>query len=570
MINIDIKESNKCNGDISLYVSFPYDNYIVETIRSMPNRAWDKDNKIWEVSFKSLPTLLKSLSNYDINVNILNYDLFIDNNIEDVKIPSGFTFKTEPYSYQMDGVKYGLFKDKWLLGDDMGLGKSKQSIDCAIIKKLSNGYKHCLVICGVNGLKWNWQKEVSIHSNECGWIIGQKTNSVGNVVIGSNADKYNQLVDITKNPNSEINQSYFLITNIESLRSDDIVSELCKLCNNGVIGMIILDEAHKALTNTTSQQGKGLLKLKAETMIAMTGTPLMNRPLDVYGILKWLGYEKHSFYAFRNHFCNMGGYGGYQVIGYKNLGELQEQLNEVMLRRKKEDVLDLPEKTFIDEYVDMTPKQEIIYKEVSNEIRANIDQIKMANNPLAEMIRMRQATGYTGILSSQIQESAKLDRMEEIVDDTIENGEKVVIFSNWTSITDEVCNRLSKKYDIAVITGQTKDEDRQKMVDKFQNNSNCKIMVGTTGAAGTGITLTAGTVEIFLDHPWNRALFNQAVDRCYRIGQKNMVTIYNILCKNTVDERIWELVNRKGKMADALVDGEIDLNKSELVDFLLG
>ena len=266
----------------------------------------------------------------------------------------------------------------------------------------------------------------------------------------------------------------------------------------------------------------------------------------------------------------MGGYGGYQVIGYKHLDELQEQLDEIMLRRRKEDVLDLPEKTYVDEYVDMTPKQAIIYKEITNEIKANIDQIKSSANPLSEMIRMRQATGYTGILSSQIQESAKLDRMEEIVDDTIENGEKVVVFSNWTSITDEVCRRLSQKYDIAVITGDTKDEDRQKMVDKFQNDKNCKVMVGTCGAMGAGLTLHAGTVECFMDVPWNRALYDQCVDRCHRIGQKNMVTIYNLMCKGTIDERVWQLVNRKGKMADALIDKAVDFSKSEMVDFLLG
>jgi hypothetical protein len=133
------------------------------------------------------------------------------------------------------------------------------------------------------------------------------------------------------------------------------------------------------------------------------------------------------------------------------------------------------------------------------------------------MIRLRQATGYTGILSSQIQESAKLDRMMELIADARENGQQVVIFSNWSQMTDEICERIHGKYTYVSITGDTKDNERQKNVEAFQDGR-AEIIVGTTGAMGTGLTLTAGTVEIFLDEPWSMALREQAVDRCHRIG----------------------------------------------------
>lgn len=320
--------------------------------------------------------------------------------------------------------------------------------------------------------------------------------------------------------------------------------------------------------NPSSQQGKGILKVHADCMIAMTGTPLMNTPLDLFIILKWLGYEKHPFYAFKKHYCVMGGYGGYEVIGYKNLDELQEQLNDIMLRRLKKDVLDLPEKLFIDEYVEMTGKQAQIYKEVTNDIKANIDQISIAPNPLAELIRMRQATGYTGILSSTIKESAKLDRMEEIVEEAVSNDKKVVIFSNWTQMTDVIYNRLNN-YRPLCITGETSDFNRQSQVNMFQEDIDRKVIIGTIGAMGTGLTLSAGTTMIFMDHPWNRALYDQAVDRCHRIGQNENITIYNMMCKNTIDERIWELVTKKGAMSDAIIDGKITGNKTELLQFLL-
>ena len=333
--------------------------------------------------------------------------------------------------------------------------------------------------------------------------------------------------------------------------------------------------------NPTSQQGKAILKIHAQTQIAMTGTPLMNNPMDLYIILKWLGYENHSFYAFKNHYCVMGGYGNYQIVGYKNLDQLQEAVNDIMLRRLKKDVLDLPEKTYVDEYVEMSSKQKKIYDEVTAEIKENIDNIKMANNPLAELIRMRQATGYTGILSSTIRESAKLDRMEELVEEAVENGKKVVIFSNWTQMTDEVYARLHKHYNVAQLTGDTKDNERQLIVEAFQtpNNAsmhnrvnvygNINVLVGTIGAMGTGLTLSAGTVEIFMDEPWNKANKVQAEDRCHRVGTSENVTIYTLMCKDTIDERIHEIVEKKGAMSDAIIDNSVNMSKADMLDFLL-
>lgn len=457
---------------------------------------------------------------------------------------------------------------------------TKQVIDIAVARKV----KHCLIICCVNSLKWNWRNEVYTHSNEEAWILGQQVKSNGKIVIGSNVDRLNDLKHIDELP-------YFIITNVETLRYKTKsgrkvkrringrwaeVDEYCypvtekiqALCNSGDIGMIAVDESHKC-KNPTADQAQQLLKLDAPIEIAMTGTPLMNAPLDLYVPLHWLGFEKHSFYQFRAHHCEMGGYGGYSVVGYKNLDELSQTLDEVMLRRLKDDVLDLPEKTYINEYVEMSDKQHGIYIEAMADVRNNIDKIVAANNPLSQLIRLRQATGYTGILSTSVKESAKLDRMEEIVDDAVENGKKVVIFSNWTQMTDPAYKRLAKKYSGAIITGDTADSDRQANVDKFQNDPKCKFIIGTIGAMGTGLTLTAGTVEIFLDEPWNMALKEQAVDRCHRIGQKNNLTVYTLICQGTIDERINELVEKKGEMSNILIDGKIEGNKSDLINFLL-
>ena len=582
MINIDIRKRTIAYEEYSIYVSFPYDADVVDIIRDQQVRFWNKDTKEWELPLSCLENLVDKLHNYEIMINA-------DENVfepKKVEIPSGFEYKTKPYKHQEDGVIYGIQHDKWLLGDEQGLGKTKEVIDLAVIKKLQKGYKHCLIICGVNGLKWNWVNEIETHSNEKAWIIGQRVNRKGKTVIDGNQNKYDDLVHLLREDDHPINDHYFIITNIESLRYkvDTGVTEIDKngeevkvyeypiadvlfdLCNTNKIQMIAFDELHKC-KNISSEQGKQLLGITTETMIGMSGTPLMNQPMDLYIILKWLGYETHSFYSFKNHYCEMGGYNDYEIIGYKNLDELQKKLDAIMLRRKKEDVLDLPEKIYVDEFVEMTPKQAQIYKEASNDIMTNIDKIKASNNPLSEMIRLRQATGYTGILSSTIMESAKLDRMKELVDDALENGRQVVIFSNWTQITNAVEKKLAG-YSLGVITGDTKDEDRQTIKDNFQEGKS-KIMIGTIGAMGTGLTLTAGSVEIFMDEPWNKANKEQAEDRCHRIGQNSNLTIYTLMCKNTIDERIHEIVEQKGMMADAIVDGKINMDKGQLVDFLL-
>lgn len=319
--------------------------------------------------------------------------------------------------------------------------------------------------------------------------------------------------------------------------------------------------------NPASQQGKALLKLQTESMISMTGTPLMNNPLDLYIHLKWLGYENHGFYPFKKHYCIFGGFGGYQIMGYKNLDQLKAQFDDINLRRLKKDVLDLPDKIYTTEYVEMSAKQLKIYKEVKAEVKENIDMVKKAINPLSEMIRMRQATGYTGILSSTIQESAKLDRLEELLEEIVANNEKAIVFSNWTSMTTPTFERL-RRFNPAIITGETKDRVTEQ--DKFMNDDNCKVIIGTIGAMGTGLTLTAANTVIFLDEPWNKANKYQAEDRAHRIGTKSNVNIITLICKDTIDEKIHELVEQKGKMADLLVDGKLtQQNREALVNFLL-
>ena len=565
MVRVVIEPSTNLNSEYSAYVSFDYNEKILNAIKKLPFRYYNNEMKDWEIPVSKVTTLQKQL--FPTKFNIIDEHNKLHEK-QEIKIPSGFAFKTKPFQHQVESFMYGLKYDKWFLGDEMGLGKSKTVIDIAVARKIKYGYNHCLIVCGVNTLKWNWVNEISTHSYEHAHILGQKQLKNGKLKIGSTEDKIEDLKFLL-NEKTDETLPYFIITNIESFRNKIFADLIKNLCEKKIINMCAFDEAHKC-KNPTSQQTKGFLKCLPECRIAMTGTPLMNSPLDLFTVFKWLGFERHTFTAFKSHYCIMGGFGGYEIVGYRYLDELQDKLNEIMVRRLKEDVFDLPEKTIIDEYVDMTTNQSKVYKEVQTDLKENIDKITNAIDPLSALIRLRQATGFTGILSTTIQESSKLDRMEELVEESIANNRKVVIFSNWTKMTDVIYDKLfNKQYGIMRITGDTKDSQRQEIVNAFQNTDMCRVLIGTIGAMGTGLTLTAGTVVIFLDEPWTMALYEQAVDRCHRIGQKNNITVYNLLCKGTIDEKIHNIVYQKGVMSDCIVDGKIIGDKANLVSYLL-
>ncbi len=572
MIKIHIEEPDKLANNIlvkkSAFVSFDYNPDIVNYIKQMGTRVYNPENHTWEMPINNIIGLCNKFEKETIEIDGIYEDLHKQE--FDIDIPKDYIFKTKPFAHQVDGVRFGLNKKRFLLGDDQGLGKTKQIIDFVGCLEKTDTINKVLIICGVNSLKYNWQSEIGIHSDEKGWVLGTRfRKTTGKPYEGSTKDK---LADLENLPDCR-----YLITNIETLRAGaekiskskyhfPVAEKLAELCKKGIISVIAFDECHKS-KDPTSLQSRAMSLLSAPYMVAMSGTPLMNNPLDLYFPLSWLGYEKHSFYQFKQHYCTLGGWGGSQVVGYKNLEEIRALMDEVMLRRLKTEVLDLPEKLRKIEYVDMTAKQAQIYKEVYMGIMNELQKIKFSNNPLSMMIRLRQATGCPSLLSDKMTpgDSAKIIRMIELVEEITSSDGKVIIFSNWSSITEVVRNVL-QFYHPAYITGETKADDRMAEVNRFQNDKNCKVIIGTIGAMGTGLTLTAAQNVIFLDSPWNMALKAQAEDRAHRIGTKGTVNIITLVCKNTIDERIEELVEKKGQIADALVDGKVSI---EDINYLL-
>jgi SNF2 family DNA or RNA helicase len=534
-------------------ISFDYNKELIDKIKEIPIRMYNPIDKNWFIPYCFLKQFTKSLGGLPYDIEYINKEIDEDK-------ASQFKFKTEPFEHQLACFEFGKTRDKFLLGDEPGLGKTKSIIDLALYKKLAYGYNHCLIICGIKTLTYNWVKEISIHSDEACTILGQK-NSKDKIKIGTNADKLKMLNNIDDLP-------YFIITNIETIRDKSILAQLHNLIKLNKLEMIAVDEFHK-VKNPDSKQGKALLTLKPFTRIAMTGTPLVNSPLDLYSILNWLDIEKHNFYIYKNHYCRFDDYK--RIIGFKNLSELNTILEYVMLRRKKSEVLNLPPKIYTTEYLEMDKEQQLIYDSVRNQIIDNIDKVSLSNNPLTELIRLRQATGFTGILNFEKRFSCKYDRCCDIIEEVVDSGGKVLVVSQWVEVLNPLYNYLSAEgFNPAIITGQVKDHERSEQEYKFTNDDSCKVMLGSIAAMGVGLTFTVANTVIFLDSPWNRATKEQAEDRCHRIGTNGTVNIITLVCKDTIDERIEDIVYSKGKISDAIVDGEIKTpNKRGLLNKLL-
>lgn len=538
MITIQERITRKVPGITSLFIKFDYKPQIIEELKKLDCKDYDKKTQEWEVPLSEATKIIQQLCKLDD----------IDFKVNQVKDPKYKVFilnkhKTKPFDHQIEAIQYGLNHDKWLLLDTMGLGKSLSAIELAEELKLKNNLKHCLIICGINNLKANWRKEIKQHSNLTCKILGERKRKNGTPINGSIQDRIDDL-------KTKIDE-FFIITNIETLRDDRIIKALEKSPNK--IDMIITDEIH-ATKNPQSQQGKHFLKLtNAKYRLGMTGTLLLNNPLDAYIPLKWIGAERSNYTTFKYHYCQFGGKFHNILTGYKNLSLLKYQLNKYSLRRTK-DILNLPAKNIINEYLDMNDMQAQFYENIKNGIIDEVDKVHMSTSSLLAIVaRLRQATACPSILTSENIESTKITRACEIAEELIGNGNKVVIFSTFKQTVAELEKKLAK-YKPIIATGDSKDEEISKGIDDFQTKKDCNIFIGTWQKCGTGITLTAASYMIFIDTPYTQGAFEQACDRIYRIGTKDPVFIYNLICNNTIDERVLAIVQMKKLMTDYIID----------------
>ncbi|MGL5460733.1 MAG: DEAD/DEAH box helicase [Cetobacterium sp.] len=503
------------------------------------------DNKhYWILDIKALDELVDEFKDVTIEgleevIKSLDKGIDYKERLRGIKPIINFTFKTKPFPHQIEGFNNILDRERLLLTDEQGLGKTKQAIDVGIARKQFYNVNKALIICGVNSTKYNWQNEIKVHSYEKSIVID-----------GTAKEKEERIIEWLDG------NTFFGIINIESLRIDNIYTLLKKHCGKE-INYIVVDEIHKA-KNGTCKQGKALRTLQAKYMLGLTGTPLTNCLSDLWNILFWVGAYNKNFFVFRNRYLQLGNFK--QVVGYKNVTELKGILNSVMLRRTKKMVLDLPPKVYKTEFLEMDNQSKRMYKQIQNNLIEELGDILLNPSPLSKLINLRKFTG--GLMGCNY---IKYDRLIELCEEYKESNKKVVVFSPYKSeITQAFHTLATEPYNIAMITGDTKTEDRQKIVNNFQDEK-IDILLGTIGAMGTGLTLTKGSVVIFLSKAWTPADNKQAEDRCHRIGTNDTVEIITLICKSTIDEHIEELLSIKEDLFNDIVEGKINKKNMEQI-----
>lgn len=329
--------------------------------------------------------------------------------------------------------------------------------------------------------------------------------------------------------------------------------------------LIVCDESQR-IKNPSAAQSKALHKLGDATPFRMilSGTPVQNNAVDLYSQYRFLDPAVYgaNFYAFKNRYCIMGGYGQHQIVGYRNMDELVEKEHSVAYRVTKEECLDLPQQTFINRYVQFTDAEQAIYEQLrkSSFLELETGENVTATTILTMYLRLMQLTGgfLTADESTRPKQvnTAKLDALADIVDDyVVDAGKKLVIFARFRAEIAAIENLLRlRKIQYGSIYGDVPMEERGKIVEDFQTNPDTKVFVAQIQTAGLGITLHAASTAVFYSYDYNYANYAQALARIHRIGQRFPVTYIHLVVDGSIDEKILAALENKEDMAKTVVD----------------
>lgn len=542
----------------------------VNLIKSTETYHYHDDIEAWEILPNKLSYILDNLTLID-DIKLLLMKKEEPRN--DAKMI--LNHKTKMRDYQEEGVLFGLNNDKWLLLDQPGLGKTLVATYLAEELKAQKNIKHCLIICGIASLRSNWKNEIHKHSDEEIRVLGQRQRKNGNYYWAKVKERVEELLQ----PIDE----FFVAINVELLTDEDIVEAIMKGPNK--FDMMVFDECHLA-KGWNTKRGHNLLKLHADYMVGMTGTLILNKETDSYVPLVWLGYEpQRSVGRFKDTFCvfdkclyekynrndkytkkarNIKGI----IVGSKNLDILQDEIQSHSLRRTK-DLLNLPPKNFIDEYLTMSDEQQKFYETIVESVKEenNIvakeqakeacDKIELnASNLLAITTRLRQATSCPQVLTTSKITSCKIERCVELVNELVSNKEKVVIMSTFKEPIYQL-KELLKDYKPLVCTGDEKEFEMENNMKMFQKDDEHYVFMGTSQKMGTGFTLNRASYMILIDFPYTYALYEQNTDRIHRFGTTSPVFIYNLICENTIDDVVMKIINKKKALSDYIIDDTV-------------
>ena len=458
---------------------------------------------------------------------------------ENIEIPSNLNSVLR--YYQKTGYRWLKTLDKYhfggILADDMGLGKTIQMLSVIVDYAGKENRKTSLVV-SPSSLTLNWQNEAT-----------KFTNELKTAVIRGTLSERKRLID-------EIDNYDLVITSYDLLKRD---IELYKE-KNYTFKYVIADEA-QYLKNSNTKNAKAIKQIKAETRFALTGTPIENSLAELWSIFDFImpGY----LFTYRK-FKNMYETPIVKESDEQAMQKLKMLIEPFVLRRNKKEVLtELPEKTVTVLNNEMNEEQRNLYltylarakQEIADKIELNgFESSQM--QILAALTRLRQICCHPSLfIENYTGGSSKLDQCVEIIEEAINGGHKILLFSGYTSMFEIIEKELKKRnINYFKLIGSTKIDERMRMVDEFNENPKVKLFLISLKAGGTGLNLTGADMVIHYDPWWNISTENQATDRAYRIGQKNNVQVYKLITKNSIEEKIYELQEKKAKLADNMLD----------------
>jgi SWI/SNF-related matrix-associated actin-dependent regulator 1 of chromatin subfamily A len=453
--------------------------------------------------------------------------------IEEVSIDYSKYDHRPPLTHQKEAIEKLTGSRRFILADDMGLGKTTSTI----IAALETGAKKILIICPAS-LKINWEREIANYTDRSVYIAEGKKFSTESDFVIVNYDILKNFHDPKDKDNSLLFKSEF--------------------------ELVVLDEAHM-VSNAQAQRTK-IINSYVKTIKRvwlLTGTPMTSRPMNYYNLLNIIESPvAQNWMAYAIRYCQ-----GYQftagnrkvwnVTGASNLEELRDRTSKQILRRLKEEVLDLPDKIITPVYLRLKSKE---YEDLMGEYYEWFD--KNSNESSSLTVQFSKLMKVRKVISNE-----KVKQTIEFVENIIDQGKKVIIFTNFTDTLQTIYQHFGKQ--AVYLDGSCNKVQRQFAVDQFQDNEKITVFVGNLKAAGVGLTLTSAEAVIMNDLSFVPAEHAQAEDRAYRYGQKNNVLVYYPLFENTIEGAVYDILNHKKKIISTVMGDEISENVGDVVEEIL-
>ena len=470
-----------------------------------------------------------------------------------------YKFKTKPYAHQLTALQKSWNKETYAYFMEMGTGKTKVLIDNLAMLYDRGKVDGALIIApkGVIGTWYN--QEIPTH-------LPDHIENVSVLWQALITKKQKENLDSLFKTEEKL---HILIMNVEALSTSKGTEFAAKFLNCHR-SMIAIDES-TTIKNSSAKRTKNILSLAklAKYRRIMTGSPVTKNPLDLYSQCEFLSpwlLNFQSFYAFRNRYAEMKTINArgrsIQVVNYfKNIGELSDKLKNFSYRVLKEDCLDLPDKIYVKRNIALTPEQLKVYQQMKTTALAILNGKQVTSvTVLTQLMRLHQITCGHFTADDGSTQIIKNNRISELMNVLEEIEGKAIIWANYQHDIVQIQKAITKEYDkdyAVTYYGLTPQDERQENIKKFQNDPNCRFLIGTPQTGGYGITLTAANTVIYYSNGYDLEKRLQSEDRAHRIGQKKAVTYVDLITEKTVDEKIVKALRKKINIASEVLGEEL-------------